>query len=570
MRLINTETLEFREFPGDNVPPYVILSHTWTENEYTFKDFERKFPPNFGYSKIIYCGRKAKHHGFQYMWIDTCCIDKSSSAELSEAINSMYQWYKNASICYAYLEDVPSEDDISSANSHFRRSRWFTRGWTLQELIAPSNIIFYSRSWRKLGYKTTICDLLSKITKIGPLVLLGKSLNEYSIATRMSWAAGRRTTRPEDVAYCLLGIFEVNMPLLYGEGQKAFIRLQEAILKESDDQSLFAWAAESGDLCAMENFEDFDLKPCEPLSGLFANSPDDFANSSGIFAGDRVQGISDVPSYLTNKGLCVPLTLTQYFCYGIHEVHLAMFNCFTVSRDGLRRRIAALFSKVEQRGNQYARIRRNLLLLVDDQDNWHKHQQVNSPTTQVVYVRQSPRYPLFFQFSLRPVQDNTIKLLEMYPADRLRPGQTSLLRCGSPVIEKIMKVGVFRISYQSTYINIFFGVHWPFETDSEWFHMAIEPNQYNLAARFREFQVPTLLDKHSEMKRNRICTKFRSKCTRKIRLPEYGITITADRGLRRLMRKSDGSDELWTEFHINSTGSTTFSESSVVRRLSLC
>jgi hypothetical protein len=253
MRLLNITTLELEEFLGKNVPQYAILSHTWGKDEVTFQDLPAGHTEmGAGFAKLRRFCALAKEHQFTYVWMDTCCIDKTSSAELSEAINSMYRWYEMSDVCYAYLEDVHDDDNPTEEESSFRKSRWFTRGWTLQELIAPSCIYFYSANWKVLGSK--ICrgkhhlplvtpnlrKLLSTITGIKPVVLkTSLDLPGCSVAQRMSWAAFRQTTRPEDIAYCLMGLFNVNMPLLYGEGEeKAFRRLQEEILKVTDDDTL--------------------------------------------------------------------------------------------------------------------------------------------------------------------------------------------------------------------------------------------------------------------------------------------------------------------------------------------
>lgn len=253
MRLLATRTLELREFLENATPDYAILSHTWEQEEVTYEDMRG---PNAkkkaGYIKIQRCCQQAARDGYRWVWIDTCCIDKSSSAELSEAINSMYVWYKNAKTCYAYLADM----DPVLAHSHpkltawqtatfpgsFKSSRWFTRGWTLQELIAPAEVEFYAKDWSRCGTKANLHFALSEITGIDEATLTGKrDLREVSVAKRMSWASKRVTTRTEDIAYCLIGIFGVNLPLLYGEGDRAFVRLQEEIMRSSDDQSLFAW-----------------------------------------------------------------------------------------------------------------------------------------------------------------------------------------------------------------------------------------------------------------------------------------------------------------------------------------
>jgi hypothetical protein len=198
-----------------------------------------------GYAKIQNTCAQALRDGFEYAWIDTCCIDKSSSAELSEAINSMYKWYKNARICYAYLSDIIMPDDFRDSlfSASVCISKWFTRGWTLQELIAPGVVVFYDRDWRDIGTKTSRQQEISRITGIDIHVLSGNEPWSCNVAQRMSWASRRMTTRSEDIAYSLMGLFNVNMPLLYGEGgTKAFRRLQEEIMKGEEDYSLFAWA----------------------------------------------------------------------------------------------------------------------------------------------------------------------------------------------------------------------------------------------------------------------------------------------------------------------------------------
>jgi hypothetical protein len=179
--------------------------------------------------------------------MDTCCIDKSSSAELSEAINSMFQWYSNADLCYAYQSDVDSSEDPSLGSSTFQKSRWFTRGWTRQELIAPSEVIFLALGWKEIGTRESLCEVISQITRIDQQVLQYPDTREtISIAQRMSWASRRKTNRIEDQAYCLLGLFGINMPLLYGEGKNAFLSLKNETLGRSDDHSIFASEAAQG------------------------------------------------------------------------------------------------------------------------------------------------------------------------------------------------------------------------------------------------------------------------------------------------------------------------------------
>jgi hypothetical protein len=227
------------EFFGNSIPPYAILSHTWGAigEEVTFKDLvDHTGKDKVGYAKIEFCGRRATTDDLQYFWVDSCCIDKSSSAELTEAINSMFHWYQKAARCYVYLSDV-SVHDFDQADrlwkSAFRQSRWFSRGWTLQELIAPASVEFFSLEGERLGDKKSLEKEITEITEINVLALRGHPLSKFTIADRMSWTAKRKTTREEDIAYCLLGIFDVYMPLIYGEGKRAFTRLMEEVKKSA-------------------------------------------------------------------------------------------------------------------------------------------------------------------------------------------------------------------------------------------------------------------------------------------------------------------------------------------------
>ena len=242
MRLLNSTSLELVEFLGDQVPPYAILSHTWEDGEVSFHYMRDSAGKGLrGLAKITGCCRQAREDELDWVWIDTCCVDKSSSSELSEAINSMYRWYANAAVCYVYLFDVPPLDPFLDEGK-FTAARWFTRGWCLQELIAPREVEFYANDWTELGTKLSLKGNILKITSIPVSVLMREELpSKCLVAERMSWASKRTTTRIEDTAYCLLGIFNVNMPLLYGEGSRAMIRLQEEILKRDEDHSLFLW-----------------------------------------------------------------------------------------------------------------------------------------------------------------------------------------------------------------------------------------------------------------------------------------------------------------------------------------
>jgi hypothetical protein len=233
-----------KTFLRKDVPAYAILSHTWGSEEISFEDITGKRFKRLrkeGWFKIKKCCAQAIEDGLNWVWIDTCCIDKSSSAELSEAINSMYRWYANASVCYVYLKDVVSRGPLVE-DKELAVSRWFKRGWTLQELLAPDTIVFYNCHWVDIGTKKSLHLQISTITGIDTDLLQGyKSPQDFTVAHRMSWASERKTSRDEDIAYCLLGIFDVHMPLIYGEGSRAFVRLQEEILKINEDYTLFLW-----------------------------------------------------------------------------------------------------------------------------------------------------------------------------------------------------------------------------------------------------------------------------------------------------------------------------------------
>jgi len=232
-----------------NIPPYAILSHTWgvDAEEVAFRDLmDGTGKTKAGHNKIRFCGEQARRDGLQYFWVDTCCIDKSNNNELSEAINSMFRWYRDAAKCYVYLADVSKTaldaDEMSNQlpwELSFRRSKWFTRGWTLQELIAPASVEFFSKEGEQLGTKESLERHIHEVTGIPVSALRGSPLSDFSIPERMLWAEKRETTRREDKAYSLLGIFDVSIPLIYGEGrEKAFKRLRKEIDDDVKGKSL--------------------------------------------------------------------------------------------------------------------------------------------------------------------------------------------------------------------------------------------------------------------------------------------------------------------------------------------
>jgi len=250
MRLINTKSLELQLFDACRAPDYVILSHRWGDEEILFEDITigGLSNPNLparkkqGFSKVDGACALADRDGYDWIWIDSCCINKSSSAELQESINSMWNYYKDSNICYVYMMDVA--DSEAGWDRRFQTSLWFTRAWTLQELIAPAHVEFYARDWSPIGTKLERYKEIADITKVNPdLLVQAETVDGFNAAEKFSWAAHRDVTREEDKAYSLLGLFNVNMPLLYGEGgERAFIRLQEEIYKTVTDHTLFLFS----------------------------------------------------------------------------------------------------------------------------------------------------------------------------------------------------------------------------------------------------------------------------------------------------------------------------------------
>lgn len=296
MIFIDTKTLALHVRDNDDPDQrYAILSHVWgpTKDELTYEEMHvapqdrpKSTLAKPGYRKIIETCRIASSHRYRlpYVWCDTCCINKSSSAELSEAINSMFRYYKEARVCFAYLFDV-TESDYS-----FISSKWFSRGWTLQELIAPRDVVFYNQEWEFRGTKSSLATQITEITGIPDKILKQEmELSEVPVAQRFSWAAERKTTRDEDMAYSLLGIFDINMAMLYGEGSKAFIRLQEQILSQCADDSIFLWN---------DQFSD------QELTGLLAPSPKSFRQMRSITPEPTVRPRD---FYLTNRGIRLKL-----------------------------------------------------------------------------------------------------------------------------------------------------------------------------------------------------------------------------------------------------------------------
>jgi hypothetical protein len=308
MRLLNTHTLEFEEFVGRPKESYAILSHRSGDEEVSYKEFRKTretLKHRAGYKKIAEFCDISKKRGYRLAWIDTCCIDKRSSTELSEVLNSMYEWYENSSECYVWLEDYSGTlDDL-------HKCTWFSRAWTLQEMLAPECVVFFTLDWKVIGHKlfTTnwrrctieyisaaglgpigqnLIPWLARASNIPETYLLGTSVHEASVAVRMSWASHRSATRAEDRAYSLMGLFGINMPMLYGEGDAAFRRLQKEIMRNNDDSSIFCVDRDHGI--------------------LMAHGPEDFAGRGSVTKG-RIH--STEPYSFTNRGLKLFATASQ-------------------------------------------------------------------------------------------------------------------------------------------------------------------------------------------------------------------------------------------------------------------
>jgi len=431
MRLLHAEKRTLKEFFDDAIPIYAILSHTWGEDEVTFQDILKpECRKKIGYVKINYACEQAIRDNIAWVWVDTCCIDKSSSAELTESINSMYRWYQRANVCYAYLADVSGlcpelnskegslgDDKNKEWNVKFAKSKWFSRGWTLQELIAPSEVRFYNHSWGYIGikcrnffrYEGTLSRIISKRTRIEHSLLTNvRTIESFSIAQKMSWASDRTTSRIEDMAYCLLGLFNVNIPLLYGEGERAFVRLQHEIIKESTDQSIFAWGF--GDPTGV-------LHPQRPYLCLpFAPHPSYFQNSYEIVQCPEVSCVNGYSYSSIGLQITLPvLRVNDSFSYAILGCRFG---------DDLLSAIALCVESYE--GHHF----------ITTQSRWRVErvnlQTIDAATKQPLLINTKPNYPVITagnplsglsnNFVLRFSCDGTKKLdfeiIDVYPRDR--------------------------------------------------------------------------------------------------------------------------------------------------------
>ncbi|KAK8033992.1 hypothetical protein PG993_008987 [Apiospora rasikravindrae] len=400
MRLIETTKLELVEFTEELVPKYAILSHRWEEDEVTLQEMQavgrkKRFEAvsqtvnavrsKKGYTKIKRSAALALEHGFAFIWIDTCCIDKTSSAELSEAINSMYRWYQNAAVCIAFLSDAHDDDAMRNVNSFHdvcHQSLWFTRGWTLQELVAPAEVIFYGSDWKYLGSKEhdeEVRHSLHKTTGINIRVLDGSmQVSGVSVAERMKWASKRRTSRAEDMAYSLLGIFDVNMPLLYGEGGvKAFIRLQEEILRTSNDQTIFTWRV-----------PEMGMGHKEYLWGLLAKHPRYFEDVENYRPLPPVVSKPSTAWSSTNQGMRLTLLLQPRSGFN-ESTYLAILECSRRQAGDFHWSPAVRVRRLY--GDQFARTQAHL---IDTVPTPLFEQQSEAGVYETVFIKQTPVYPI--------------------------------------------------------------------------------------------------------------------------------------------------------------------------------
>ena len=393
MRLIHTESGELRYFNDEDIPPYAALSHTWGPEEVSYDEYlqpTKLTKSKSGYKKIQHFLQASAKVDVKYGWIDTCCINKDSSSELSEAINSMYAWYEAAVECLAYLEDVTyAKGGLSNmpfSLVDFGASRWFTRGWTLQELIAPKKVTFYSRGWTVLGTKAELAKLISEITSIPVQILTTPDLESVSVAQKMSWASFRKTTRKEDIAYCLLGLFGVHMPLIYGEGEKAFIRLQQEIIKQSDDHSIFLWQDEESDDSSYH--------------GMLARHPIHFAKCYAIKVWTQCP-VEMQPYMVTNMGLHMNIHLIPVRADRKtsrvqsllppgeipqeDDLYIPFFNCTS----GNLLPISIFLKRLEKRKHQFARVLIQKTVTLKS----IVMQDLNRSAQETIYVRQNIRLP---------------------------------------------------------------------------------------------------------------------------------------------------------------------------------
>ncbi|KAF1842816.1 HET-domain-containing protein [Cucurbitaria berberidis CBS 394.84] len=435
MRLLHSTTFEFEVFHDDQIPPYAILSHTWGEEEVSYQEMwflqklvalpdhlrqnhafvaaleaaaghnistnvRESMGDRAGYKKIEQTAKLAKEKKLDYFWVDTCCIDKSSSAELQQAINSMYQWYNRSSFCIVYLEDartvVYDQRDGDYLYKVLKESRWVTRGWTLQELIAPFLVNFYDQEWNHIFDKHNFSSTICAITGIPTYVLSSGDLSQASVAQKMSWAAHRKTTRKEDMAYSLMGIFAIHMAMLNGEGDNAFRRLQEEIMRTSSDDSIFAWRALQGSPSGFR--------------GLLARSPREFQNSQHIVCGEH----NHIAYATLNLGLRIETCIQPVPRKGMSRIwDKSLYLCMLNAEFPTGKKVALLLQQLESL--KYTRVQANAC--------WDWTTLQDNPTT--LYIEHTPQIPRNFRSSAMHCfhlkRSSSKESVSLYQIDCVRP-----------------------------------------------------------------------------------------------------------------------------------------------------
>lgn len=389
MRAIDTTSFEFHHERGGlkfRKEGYAILSHRWLDdNEILYHQYEqhvdklksdsKDLSPQL--DKIRGACRIARSQGIKWMWIDSCCINKLDPSELTDSINSMFLWYHHSLLCVTFLHDVelnpdhlPTDPRIFDSSDKNGPAGWFSRGWTLQELLAPRMMEFYDNNWTLMGTKADLQSSLSKLTGIDETYLAGTDdFRNACVATKMSWMAKRTTTLEEDLAYSMISIFGVNMPAMYGEGPRAFTRLQQLIMSSpSMDESLFAWKMPAPN--AGHQYKSQNSAWKENEWGLLAPCPAWFAASGHVrvipnavprrerfkVAGDGVEApvgrAATDPSvavwhFIAMSGLalgCIPgIPAIMYLKHIVKEALNADatfgLHCFEVGGDGRRKQV---------------------------------------------------------------------------------------------------------------------------------------------------------------------------------------------------------------------------------------
>jgi hypothetical protein len=447
MWLINTETEKIEYVADPELHQYAILSHTWRrEGEPTFQDIRSRVPNAFQrrigdeerFSKVRETCRLARARNIPYAWVDNVCIDKTSSAELTEAINSMFRWYKEATVCFAYLVDLPvgRKKDLQHELS---LCHWFTRGWTLQELVAPRTVEFYDEAWNLRGNKHELSELLSTITRIDEPVLRDSSLlRNIPVARKMSWAATRQCTRIEDAAYSLFGLFDIHMPLIYGEGDKAFIRLQEAIAQDTTDLSLFAWTSLNTDY-KRQNYH-----------GLFARSPVDFLDCDKLLR--ILSPVTPTEEYaITNKGIRLTARMNEGESPGGDKDFLLNLDCLDSSRqqpDGMH---SIVFIRLVRTPAGFVRHWAGLPVLMPASS-------VQRSTPRTIYVPKTitphesrdlvMRLAQRFHVDIDNRTDFVISYTRQYPSHLWEPEKSAFMTDGD---ERF--IGILHLRFQGGYVN---------------------------------------------------------------------------------------------------------------------